>query len=42
MQYVFSNNYARIKINLYDSLPLEKTLNLRNIVKLYIIKLVSY
>ena len=25
--YAFSHNYARIKINSYDSLPLEKILN---------------
>ena len=28
--YVFSHNYARIKIDLYYSLPLEKTLTLQN------------
>ena len=30
--YVISYNYARIKIDLYDSLPLEKTLTLHNVV----------
>ena len=28
--YAFSHNYARIKIDSYDSLPLEKILALRN------------
>ena len=29
---VISHNYARNKINAYDSLPLEKTLTLRNVI----------
>ena len=29
--YVISHNYARIKIDSYDSLPLEKTLTLHNV-----------
>ena len=29
--YVFSHNYA-IKVNLYDSLPLENTLTLHNVI----------
>ena len=32
--YVIFHNYARVKIDSYDSLPLEKTLNLRNIIML--------
>ena len=28
----FSHNYVRIKINSYDSLPLEKTLTLHNVL----------
>ena len=34
----FSRNYARIKIDSYDSLPLEKTLTFHNVIIL--IKLV--
>ena len=30
--YVISHNYARIKINSYDSLSLEKTLTLHNVI----------
>ena len=30
--YVFSHNYARNKINLYDSLPLHKTLTLHKVI----------
>ena len=30
--YVISHNYARIKIDLYDVLPLERTLTLHNVV----------
>ena len=30
--YVFSHNYAKIKIESYDSLPLEKTLSLHNVI----------
>ena len=29
---IISHNYARIKINSYDSLPLEKTLTLHNVI----------
>ena len=32
--YVFPHNYTRIKIYLYDSLPREKTLTLRNVITL--------
>ena len=32
--YVFSHNYARIKNDSYDSLPIEKTLTLHNVMKL--------
>ena len=28
----FSHNYAKIKINSYDSFPLEKTLTLHNVI----------
>ena len=31
--YVNSHHYVRIKIDLYDFLPLEKTLTLRNVIK---------
>ena len=34
IKFVFSHNYARIKIVSYDSLPLEKTLILYNVVVL--------
>ena len=30
--YVFPNNYARIKVDSYDSLPLEETLTLHNVI----------
>ena len=30
--HIFSHNYVRIKINSYDSLPLEKTLTLHNVL----------
>ena len=30
--YVFSHNYAKIKIDSYDSLPLEKALTLHNVI----------
>ena len=30
--YVISHNYARIKVDSYDSLPLEKTLSLHNVM----------
>ena len=30
--YVLSHNYAKIKINSYDFLPLEKTLTLRDVI----------
>ena len=30
--YVFSHNYARIKVDSYDSLPLEKPLTLYNVI----------
>ena len=30
--YVFSHNYARIKTDSYDSLSLEKTLTLHNVI----------
>ena len=30
--YVISHNYARIKVDIYDSLPLEKTLTLHNVI----------
>ena len=30
--YVISHNYARIKVDSYDALPLEKTLNLHNVI----------
>ena len=30
--YVFSHNYARNKIDSYDSLPLEKTMNFDNVI----------
>ena len=30
--YVISHNYARVKTDSYDSLPLEKTLTLRNVI----------
>ena len=36
--YVFSHNYAKIKVDSYDSLHLEKTLTLHNVIIL--IKLV--
>ena len=29
---IFFNNYAKIKIDSYDSLPLEKTLTLHNVI----------
>ena len=29
--YVFSHSYAKIKVDSYDSLPLEKTLTLHNV-----------
>ena len=32
LTYVISHNYARIKIDLYDSLSLEKILTLHNVV----------
>ena len=32
--YVFSHNYASIKVNSYDSLPLEKTMTLCNVIML--------
>ena len=32
--YFSSHNYARIKIHSYDSLPLEKTLSLHNVITL--------
>ena len=31
--YVFSHNYKKVKIDSYDSLPLEKTLTLHNHIK---------
>ena len=30
--YVFSHNYAKIKVDLFDSLPLEKTFAFRNVI----------
>ena len=36
--YIFSLNYAKIKVDSYNSLPLEKTLNFHNVIIL--IKLV--
>ena len=30
--YVFSHNYAKIKIDSYDFLPLKKTLTLHNVI----------
>ena len=30
--YVFSHNYAKIKVDSYDSLPLEKTLTLHKVI----------
>ena len=30
--YAFSHNYAKIKVDSYDSLPLEKNLNFHNVV----------
>ena len=30
--YVTSHNYAKIKIDLYHSLPLEKTMTFRNVI----------
>ena len=30
--YVFSHNYAKIEVGLYDELPLEKTLTLHNVI----------
>ena len=30
--YVFSHNYARIEVDLYDSVPLEKTLTSYNVI----------
>ena len=32
IRYVISHNYAKIKVDLYDSLPLEKTLTLHNVI----------
>ena len=32
--YVISHNYAKINIDSYDSLPIEKTLTLHNVVML--------
>ena len=32
--YVISHNYAKIKVDSYDSLPLEKTMTFRNVIKL--------
>ena len=32
--YIISHNYPTIKVNSYDSLPQEKTMTLRNIIKL--------
>ena len=32
IMYIISHNYAKIKVDSYDSLPLEKTLTLRNVV----------
>ena len=32
MTYVFSHYYAKIKVDSYDSLPLEKTLTLHNVL----------
>ena len=32
--YVISHNYARIKTDSFDSLPLEKTLNLHYVIRL--------
>ena len=32
IKHVFPNNYAEIKIDRYDFLPLEKTLILRNVI----------
>ena len=31
-KYVFSHNYAKIKLDSYDSLPPEKMLTLRNVI----------
>ena len=30
--YLFSHNYAKIKVDSYDSLPLEKTLTFHNVI----------
>ena len=32
--YVISHNYAKIKVDSYDSLPLEKTMTFHNVIKL--------
>ena len=32
ISYIFSHNYARTKIDSYDSLPLEKALTLHNVI----------
>ena len=37
IKYVISHNYARIKVDLYDSLPLEKTLTFQNVIILMLL-----
>ena len=32
--YIFSHNFAKIKVDSYDSLPIEKILTLHNVIKL--------
>ena len=32
IKYIFSHNYAKIKLDSYDSLPPEKMLTLRNVI----------